>query len=610
MFITLFVAAQQPKPGYIDVIKLFCSNYQTSEDYEDYTAFAKKKNGWYVIQVNKIKSDSILDEKLFFSFVENKYYDLSAYYSKPSEPDIEKQLEKYLNYGGSTTDWYGFERISYYGYNGWYDDVIKDFGNQQNLNDTMYDGLGRAYVSLANSYLWYQSGGISNEQDPLRRKLGRLEYPTAERIEKVKETIDKAILQFEKLNNLNPGYKTVVGSATLKLFNEYMHGYNQMIMCGNDVLANEYLQKAPLPEAYIRQAKNYLNSCEQNAILFSYGDNDTYQLWYVQEKFNLRKDILVVNNSLLGLPVYIDMYRRKKLLNISIPDAYLKDPVNDIAYFSENKKVSDLKKVISLKDFLKILYSKKHSSLSSAGTTYPTYPYLTASLTIPVYNSTVAAMSLNKNIFLGLNKNYYFINDIAMLDIICNNINKRPIYFTSTSDVTFEKNLIQKGIVYKLIAENINTPTQRKIEVKELEKFIDAKYIPVLSNNSDLISFDGDNTFFGIYYQIFNYYLEKKDTATFRKWLHKLDAVCPKINSAQINTGRHLAYYFIEAGETDKGLAIANQFAQWLYNAYINPSALTGFYAKEKYIDVLTRTKKYLLSKNLSSSVIEDLLEK
>jgi hypothetical protein len=602
--------SQKTVPSYIDVIKAFCANYEVTEDYENFTSFAKKRDGWYVIQIDKMQSDKLLKEHLFFSYNENKYLDISDYYVKPKEPDIDKQVRKYAKNGGGTSDWYNFERIAYYGYNGWYDDMIKDFGKQQNLTDTMYDGIGRAYVNLANNYLWYQSGGMSPDNDTLKRKLGRLEYPSQQRINKVKEAIDNAINQFYKLKKLNPSYKTVIGNANLKLFNEYMHGYNQMEMCGNDLLAQEYLAKAPLSEPCILQAKNYLNSCEHNAILFSYGDNDTYQLWYVQEKFNFRKDILVINNSLLGLPVYIDMFKRKKILNISIPDMYLEDPANDVAYFYENKKETDLKKVIPLKEFLKILYTKKYPSASAEGTIYPTYPYSTASLALPVYKNSAKTATAKKDILFEINKTYYFINDIAMLDIICNNVNKRPVYFTSSYGTPFEKNLIQKGIVYKLLAEDINLPAQNNAEVKGLEKFINEKYTPVLSNGSDLISIDGDNTFFTLYYRIFNYYLEKRDTITLKKWLDKLDAVCPKINAGQINIARTLAYYFIEAGEADKGLSIANQFAQWLYDAYARPASLNGYYNRENYIDELTKTKNYLLSKGLLSKVIDDLLEK
>jgi len=600
--------AQQSAPSYIDVIKKFCSTYEASEEYENYTSFAKKKKGWYVLQVNKIQSDRTLEERLFYSFSENKYLDLGKYYTKAGDVDMEKQLERFLNNGGGTSDWYGFERIAYYGYNGWYIDMIKDFGSQKDLSDTMHDALGRAYINLANSYLWYQSGGMYPEYDTLHRKLDRLEYPTAQRIGKVKEAVDNAIVQFDKLNSINPSYNTIVGNSSLKLFNEYMHGYNQMIMCGNDELARQYIEKAPLPEPYILQAKNYLNSCEPNAILFSYGDNDTYQLWYVQEKYDFRKDVLVINNSLLGLPVYIDMFKRKKMLSLSIPDSFLRYPENDVIYFSKDKKTGDVKKTVSLNEFLKIIYTKRYPSSHTETGTYPTYPYSSASLTFRVYSKNAPGTGVQKTISFDLSENYYFMNDIAVFDIVFNNVANRPVYFTSTQN-PFEKNLMQKGIVYKLILANLAPSVKNETEAKGLEKFIAEKYTPVLSNDTDLVSFDGDNTFFTLYYSIFRYYLEKKDTINFKKWLYKLDAACPKINATQINMARSLVYYFIEAGDTGKGLAIAKQYAQWLNRVYSDPGSLTGYYSQESYTGELTKLRDYLASKDLNLPLLDSLLK-
>jgi hypothetical protein len=58
-------------------------------------------------------------------------------------------------------------------------------------------------------------------------------------------------------------------------------------------------------------AKDYLESCAMNAILFSFGDNDTYPLWYAQEVENIRPDIRVINYSLLGIDWYINQLRYK-----------------------------------------------------------------------------------------------------------------------------------------------------------------------------------------------------------------------------------------------------------------------------------------------------------
>lgn len=77
------------------------------------------------------------------------------------------------------------------------------------------------------------------------------------------------------------------------------------------------------------QAYSYLNSLNKNAILFTYGDNDTYPLWSIQENSNFRTDVKVINYTLLGTAWNIDQVRRRTYQAPPIPGSMKHDHYRD-----------------------------------------------------------------------------------------------------------------------------------------------------------------------------------------------------------------------------------------------------------------------------------------
>jgi len=90
-------------------------------------------------------------------------------------------------------------------------------------------------------------------------------------------------------------------------------------------------------------AYNMLVPLEKNAVVFTNGDNDTFPLWYIQEVEGVRKDVRVVNMSLLNTPWYITQLRdQEPKVPISLDDRqlaviqpYLDEKTNNVVWVKD-----------------------------------------------------------------------------------------------------------------------------------------------------------------------------------------------------------------------------------------------------------------------------------
>lgn len=237
---------------------------------------------------------------------------------------------------------------------------------------------------------------------------------------------------------------------------------------------------------------NYLESCDSNAILISFGDNDTYPLWFTQEVAGKRPDLRVMNYSLLGTDWYINQLRYK--VNESAASDVIftpeqiegsnRDGVLAAAYLSRynipNNPLSlfDQNKYYDLKTILKTVTASddnKYRVEVGNGEYMSTFPV--SKVTIPVDVEKVKrTMRFNpedtilSEIKIEIKKSFIQKNDLAVLALIATNNWDRPLYFTSTQELEelgLDKYVRMEGLSYRFVpVESSNI--QRELSYKNI----------------------------------------------------------------------------------------------------------------------------------------------
>lgn len=231
------------------------------------------------------------------------------------------------------------------------------------------------------------------------------------------------------------------------------------------IMANENWDDHDRSNTYTARdfAKNYLNSCAPNAILFTNGDNDTFPLWYVQEVEHYRTDVRVVNLSLLNTDWYIKQMRRAAWDAKGIPqrlsEGKVRQGTND--YLPIFEKVSGYVDVDKVIDFVENDTPQSKIALNTGKKVdyIPTKNFkISVDKQMILDSGIVSADRADRivdNVEWTVSKKFIMKNDLIILDILAANDWERPVYFAITTGRDSYLGLTDyfqlEGLTYRLV---------------------------------------------------------------------------------------------------------------------------------------------------------------
>jgi tetratricopeptide (TPR) repeat protein len=224
----------------------------------------------------------------------------------------------------------------------------------------------------------------------------------------------------------------------------------------------------------VDSAKNLLDSCAPNAILFTNGDNDTFPLWYAQEVEGYRTDVRVAVLSYLNTDWYIDQMKRQAYESdpwpLSLENKNYRQGTNDYLPYVERPQVAagiDLKQYIDL-------VKQNHPALQvqyGQGTTLLTMP--TKNFILNVDKAKVDQMDIvaeDKEAEIvnrmqwTINKSLLEKKHLIMLDLLATNNWERPVYFSSTVNsadfIGLSDHFQLEGLAYRIVPVKVESEEQ------------------------------------------------------------------------------------------------------------------------------------------------------
>ncbi|KAA3608449.1 MAG: DUF2723 domain-containing protein [Calditrichaeota bacterium] len=198
---------------------------------------------------------------------------------------------------------------------------------------------------------------------------------------------------------------------------------------------------------------NILQSCEEGAILFTNGDNDTFPLWYLQEVENIRTDVRIVNLSLLNTDWYI---RQLRDLDPKVPmrvNEKLLDQVAPIPWETQD---------VTLNVPKDIFYKDSIEFRKSFGP-------------VPLTTPNAIKFKVTPTITYGSYK-LLRTQDYMILNILAANQWKKPVYFATTVPQTnlvggLQEYMRMEGLVMRIVPIKNWQLDPKLLKVNLVEKY-------------------------------------------------------------------------------------------------------------------------------------------
>ncbi len=318
------------------------------------------------------------------------------------------------------------------------------------------------------------------------------------------EQSDKVLEYLNKAVELDPDY----GDAYFFIGSEHGDRFLNAVRKGDlEQGVKEFqmgYEKGGYPEWMLEFADNVLNSCDSNAILFTYGGPPTWPIWYLQFTEDYRKDVTVITCGLTQASWLMLKYKTGKPFG-SVPISWSNEEINAMEPCVVDSSIIR----IQISDEMIKKYNISPEDCMVKAKTEP-----------DIVRDSIS---------------YIHGGKALILDIIRNNQWKRPVYFTmgipQNYYVGLQDYLQLQGIIFELLPVNVKEhhmsidPQKAEnilLNPKSFEYFSDIKkhYIPIASNMP---------VFYHVgTYQLADYYFEVEKYEKVKLVLEKMKIYLPE----------------------------------------------------------------------------------